>query len=353
MAIFNTLFENDLYETSDLDVAMESYGYTGDNQTYPEELIGEDICREFAEHAYKLEASEYIIDIALETAAMNGEDVDVMMENALTDLLNKAKEGILKLWDKLQSWITKVKNQFRAWAIPRTKYIAENKNGILKRIELHGAGSKNPFTYSGYEYPNSSDEYAKSVIEAAKARAKKQSEFTDSDEDTETFYQKIGDAVGIDTKSSASSLSSLAAGISEKFRGKEVIDKTPSKATVEQWIKDLSDVKGTFTKITDAESKAKKDVNDIIKNLKSAEKDAKKDDNKDAAAKIHKIVKYNNLVMSVVSKLTTVVISNYSAMFKQESKCLVQISKLSDKKEKETTTQKESFGFFDAAYDIL
>lgn len=353
MAIFNTLFENDLYETSDLDVAMESYGYTGNNRTYPEELIGEDICREFAEHAYKLEASEYIIDIALETAAMNGEDVDVMMENALTDLLNKAKEGILKLWDKLQSWITDVKNQFRAWAIPKTKYIAENEKGIIKRIQLHGSNSKNPFTYSGYEYPKmeKDKDFSTAVILAAKDRAKKQSEYTDSDEDSETFYQKIGDAVGIDTKSSASSLSSLAAGISEKFRGKEIIDKTPSEATVKQWIADLSDVKGTFKKITDAEANAKKEVNAIIKNLKDAEKDAKKDDNKEAAAKIHKIVKYNNLVMSVISKLTTVVISNYSAKFKQESKCLVQISKLSDKEEK--TPQKESFGFFDAAYDIL
>lgn len=350
MAIFNTIIDS-YSDTNELDVAMESYGYPEESEVVAEDFVGEDICREFAEHAYKLEASTYIIDVALETAVLEGADVDTLTENALTDLLKKAQDGILKVWSKLQGWITKMKNKFRAFVNAKTKFVNQHKTSILNKFDAH-AGTDSAFKYSGYEYPDSSIDEGTKAIEAAKNAARTAAKFTDTDEDMESVFSRIASAAGL--KDNVSNIAALGAAITEKFRGREISQDEAKKSEVERWIKDVQDAKSTYTKITDAEAKAKKEVNEIIKNLKSAEKDAKKDKNKDGAAKIHKIVKYNNMVMSVVSKVTTVIINNYSAMFRQESACLKSIYGLSDKKAaKESTTVSESFNFFDSAYNTL
>lgn len=359
MAIFNTVMENisdvvteNVSDTSELDIAMESYGYTANEAMVTENEVADDICREFAEHAYKLEASTYMVDIALETAAMNGEDVESVMENALKSILDRAKKGIMAAWNSLQTFITNMKNKFRAFSTAKSSFVKKHKKKIEENAEKFKSGD-NAFRFSGYEYPNPSVKFGKDIIAAAQNAAKDYSTHVETTPDLQVVFAKIAKDGGL--KSEVRDIPTLGAAITNEFRGRKIEEETldEAKVNVSDWINNVENAKSTFDAISAQEAIAKQAVNTILKDIKDLEKFSKKqDDGKDIAAYLHTGVKYNNMVMSVITKVTSVLVNNYGAMFKQQSRCLSTLYSKKEPKAKKKEKVDESFSFFDKVYDL-
>lgn len=348
MAIFNTLFES-----SDTDITTDVLDEELAKADLPDEDVnteldgGDELVKEFNESTYMLEAAMYIADVQLETAVYEGSSVESLMENAVTDFLKKAKENILKLWNKLQTWIRETIANIRAFASASTGFVKKHETEIKKRFANNG----DTYDYSGYDFDESGFDKCSYVIDIIKGESQSALNAPASSDTMATIFSKVG--AKLNASGDTNSVAELGARIQDLCRGVEVNNKKPDSTTVDNWIKTVKDASTILKQLSKAEADAKKHFNTIITDLKKKEKEAEKAKESDNASRIHNAVKFNNLLASAVSKVTTVFIKCRTEQFKAYSRRLKEIYALKEKKEKKTEATNEGFSLLDAAFNIL
>lgn len=331
MAIFNSIFES--YTTDVLDEELEKVDELGDDVAAEPEG-GDDIVKEFCRDFYMLEATMYVMDIQLETAVFEGASIESVMENVLTDLIKKAKDSILKLWNKLKNWIRDRIRQLKTAVAASTNFVKKHKSDILKKYNKNKKG----FKPTGYLYENDkSFEAAKASITEVRNQARNA---TGSPEDIDAAMANVGAKFkgfeGVSLKDvdniETGSLAALGAVMTSACRGTELEGESVVKESdVQRWIDTCLGAQKTITALSKDEDDAKKEISKIIDELKKAEAKAKalKTDAGDTdAANIRNTITFNNRIAALVSKVTTVVVNIRCEQFKTYSRYLRQINGL-------------------------
>lgn len=315
---------------------------------------------EFTMNAYTLESAMYAADSIMERAIFEGAcDADVLVENALTDMIDKVKEGITKLWRKFVKWVTEIRDKLRLFVGANNKFVSKHKTDILKKIDYH-----KDFKYTGYKFDLSVGKEIEDVMGTDLMDESKINKLVDEYGTSLTTSDLIAYLAKETGKfdSNADSIAEIGSQLAIKFNGgkEDTEEYTTNRSEVEGWMNELKDAKKTNDNLRKAEAKAKEKIFKILKSLDKAKADAKKVKAKSDSAKeeknekiatINTKIKVANFSASFISKLATITINNYMRAYKQHNSVCREISGLSspekkkdeDKKEdKKTEGQKES-----------
>lgn len=354
MAIFSSVFESTNTEDI-LDAELE----TADIETPEmsgEDGEGDDIVSEFCRDAYMLEASMYVMDVQLETSVAEGASIESVMENVFTDLIAKAKKKILELWEKLKETITNLRVKFKAFSAASVNFVKKHENQIIEKYK------KNPkYEFAGYHYDDKAFEMAAGVVDDIRDKAYKAGDSSNEYDMNialanigQTFKGKVPNSSGADRAFDdldTGSVAALGAVILAACRGEENKEPaTTDETTVKRWISTCKAAEDVLKETYNHEASAKKQISDIIADLKKAEKKAKDAEknasNKSASAEISNTIKFNTALAAVIGKVTTVIINARVEQYKAYSRRLKEIYALKDKKE---ATQ-ESFNLLNDAF---
>lgn len=368
MAFFdNCLFESAGYDDTnvDLDQELEDAGIetnTDDIDALPTEESAFMIDSEFVRECYKLESSMYITDIMIESACMEGANADVLVENALTDLLDKCKDGILKLWDKFTAWLRKVQASVRAFMNGCKVFLKKNSKESLKdklpKIDPEVKYSAYP-NLMGKGVSRLGDYMKNALKSISDVSVDKLDAIADNDVWYDTAIQKIANELKIPKAQNINDIGSLATQFQKTMVGEEETDKVLKDigdGSVIAMYDTLDKAKDIYLAITNAESETKKNIKKAIDTLNKLKKDANEENTK----KIHAGVKYNNFLVRCTSRIASTYVNITTQEMKQCGRLLKQIANASEapkngeeKKENASASFASGFSFFDKAYEML
>lgn len=313
---------------------------------------------EFTQNSYTLESAMYAADSIMERAIFEGaSDADVLIENALTDMIDKVKEGIVKLWNKFTKWVTDVRDKLRLFVGANNKFVTKHKNDILDKINAHPE-----FKYTGFKFNLSVGKDIENLMGTELMDEAKINKLVEEYGSSLTTSDLISYLAGQTKKfdSNADSIAEIGSQLAVQFNnGKEDAEEyTTNKSEVEAWMNELKDAKTTNDNLRKAEAKAKEKISNIIKSLDKAKADAKKvkaksDEDKEEKnaniATINAKIKVANFSASFISKLATITINNYMRAYKQHNRVCREIYGLSSPKKEETKTETQQESAIDFA----
>jgi hypothetical protein len=358
MAFFNSAICE-----SAIDIGLESSSHmncdSADSIEYMDEAFNE-----YHNTLFAMEAAMYSIDSRLETSLYEGMNVESLVENALTDFIQKAKDAIISLWRKFQDTVTQIMMKAKAFFSASAGFVSKNSTMILKRAEQYAnKGGDDGYEWSGYSYGvirTGKDDIADELYKNTKASditktidANDMVNTTASDE-IRKYCSDLGDK--IKTKSSSLGISPITFEIDDissansayamYLRGMYATNSTIVKGLVQGWIDACKNASKTLQNLGKTRDTVKRAMNDAISEMKKLESKAKKDDKTTQAANIRETVKALTQTRSLITRLATTSINIHVEGYKAFARRLREISKLKDldkNKNGENSTSTESY----------
>ena len=301
----------------------------------------EDIFNNFVTESFAIDAGIYAADSMLEHAVFEGySDPESLLENALTDMIDKVKAAISGLWKKISAWITKTKDNLKLMVSVNTKFIYKNEKNILKKVEANGKD----LTYWGYSFKGA-DEVTKTITDLMGTNftpelITKITERVGTDPSETDIIADITKGAGL--SGTLDSVSAVAIELTKKFNGSEQAEefKGVNASDISKWMGEIKAAKKTLQGIRVAEEGAKKQINEALKSLDKAKAAAKKAENKDEVKNINNTIKIAKFASKFVTKLSTTLINCQVRMYKQYGQVCKQANAISDKKDEKVEDNK-------------
>lgn len=244
-----------------------------------------EITRESAEQMYALNASMYVTDVMLETAILEGEEVEEVFESVVKDSLEKAKKIFTNFFQKLRAWFMAVKQKLTIMFTSAEKFVDKYEK------ELHEKAKQvKDFEYEGYNYNVDAGQDAAEALHkkieahlvdvlkfdlskvtqaSQKAHLQQGMDEATKKEDHEALLKALG----------AESNNDIVKDLSLKFKGSD--DKVTVKVDVTGFIKLIKGKKDLIGGINKAEKATNVQYKEVMRAIEGARKDIKKAEKSD------------------------------------------------------------------------
>jgi len=306
---------------------------------------------EFAERMYKAEAAFYMVDAMLEHRVLAGEDVSALVENAVTDRIEKAIKWIKEFAGKVLAWFKKQIEQIAmlasSGATLHSKYgskLKEKAKKVAKDFEYDIPD----YNFDELLSMEKSRTY-KTQLAASRERINTLKKCVDSakkaDKDSKDLVSAVSSADEVDTVKIREEIIDSAKNGSKRIGGSgEIANK------VGDYLKYVGYYKEALASVKKAEKEFEKNAKSVIKEMEKLEKGMDKENN----------AKYVNYCVSMSRNVLTTQNATYSALINVSKEAYRDVfgvlRKLITFKEPKKGT-KESFdneeSLFEAAYNAI